>query len=150
MFWKNVQESVLMVFDAVQREQWRKMVEAPIDVDFREGYPFDGKDVDLPASTPPPFVLHSPWRGTIVVMQTREDHGGSGFGHKAFVNAKQSYSWAGKNMSGTARRAMPGALGISASPRRDRGATRRRIHQPATVPCHGAEHPRNRSWRLRR
>ena len=33
------------------------------------------------------------WRGAIAVMQHRGDHVGSGFGHKAFVNTKQGYSW---------------------------------------------------------
>jgi serine/threonine protein kinase/ketosteroid isomerase-like protein len=100
-FWRAVQDGILMVFEAGQREQWRTMVDAPIDVDFREGYPFDGKEVDLPPTTTPPIELHSPWRGTIVVMLTREDHGGSGFGHKAFINAKQCYSWRGKEIPRT-------------------------------------------------
>ncbi len=98
-FWADVQDRVLMVFEAGQRQQWREMASTPIIVDYREGYPFDGKNVDLP---PRPAFEFPDWRGAIAVMQTGKDHTGSGFGHKVHFDDKQYYSWRGKEIAPTA------------------------------------------------
>jgi hypothetical protein len=100
-FWADAQHRILMVLNADQQRQWLEMVGPPVAVDFREGYPFDGKNVDLPATTSPPFELNNTWRGSIVVMQSGSDHAGSGFGHKAWVDDKQYYSWRGKEIPPT-------------------------------------------------
>jgi serine/threonine protein kinase len=100
-FWANAQDRILSIFDNDQRRQWLALVGPPLTVDFREGYPFDGKNVNLPANPAPPFELKSTWRGSIAVLQTDKDHAGSGFGHKALVNDKQYYSWCGKEIPPT-------------------------------------------------
>jgi serine/threonine protein kinase len=97
-FWASVQNRVLAVLDADQRQLWREMAGAPITVEFREGYPFDGKNVDLPPGSRFQFP---DWRGGIAVMQAGKDHAGSGFGHKSFVDDKQYYSWKGKEIART-------------------------------------------------
>jgi serine/threonine protein kinase len=97
-FWADAQARILTVFDAGQRRKWRDMSGTPITVDFREGYPFDGKNVDLPPRPNRPFDFHETWRGAIAVMQSGDDHAGSGFGHKVFVDDKQYYSWRGKEI----------------------------------------------------
>jgi hypothetical protein len=95
-----VQEQVLAVLEDDQSRQWQEMAGAPIAVEFREGYPFDGKNVD--ASRPfGGFEFPHPARGLIAV-QTNDDRAGSGFGHKVFVDDKQYYSWAGKEIAPTA------------------------------------------------
>jgi serine/threonine protein kinase len=98
-FWADVQDRTLTVLDADQRRQWRNMTGKPVTVDYREGYPFDGKNVDLPPR--PPFEFPE-WRNPIAVMQTGKDHAGSGFGHKQFVDDKQYYCWRGKEIAPTA------------------------------------------------
>jgi serine/threonine protein kinase len=100
-FWANAQERVLAVFDARQRARWMEMIGMPIVVDYREGYPFDGKNVDRTANAR--FFPFANWYYTpIVVLQMNRGHGGSGFGHKAFVDDKQYYAWRGKEIAPTA------------------------------------------------
>jgi hypothetical protein len=97
-FWADVQGRILTVLDKEQRQRWRAMTGPPIAVDYREGYPFDGKNVDLPPHTPFEFDR----RGAIAVMQMNRDHTGSGFGHKTFFDDRQYYSWRGKEIPPTA------------------------------------------------
>jgi eukaryotic-like serine/threonine-protein kinase len=99
-FWADVDNRILMVLDNEQQQEWRKMAGASVAVDFREGYPFDGRNID--AQRPrPAFEFFDPARAPIAV-QSGDDRAGSGFGHKVFVNDKQYYSWRGKEIEKTA------------------------------------------------
>jgi eukaryotic-like serine/threonine-protein kinase len=98
-FWADVQDRVLTVFETEQRNQWRELAGRLITIDYREGYPFDGKNVDLPPR--PPFEFPD-WRGAIAVMHSGKDYAGSGFGHKVRFDDKQYYCWRGKEISATA------------------------------------------------
>ena len=100
-FWIGVQERILGIFEPGQCEQWRQMAGAPLKVDLREGYPFDGRDVNVPK--PGPFFDSlNAWRGEIAVMKFHQDFPGSGFGHKIRFDDKQYYSWRGKEIAPTA------------------------------------------------
>ncbi|MFO0966682.1 MAG: serine/threonine-protein kinase [Gemmataceae bacterium] len=100
-FWFEVQDHIVSVLDPAQREQWRRMIGAPLAVDLREGYPFDGRDVKAP--TPGPvFGFPHGFPGRISVLQAGRDYIGSGFGHKTYTDDKQYYSWRGKEIPRTA------------------------------------------------
>lgn len=97
-FWSGVQARIHMVLETEQRQKWRELAGNPIAIDYREGYPFDGRNVDMSTKTPFGFLE---WRGAISVMHTGKDHAGSGFGHKQFVDDKQYYCWRGKEIAPT-------------------------------------------------
>src|SRR5262249_4433427 len=78
-FWKDVQERVVAVLEPSQRESWRQMSGTPVEIELREGYPFDGKNVALK-------LAGSPALASVSVMHGPGDHGGSGFGHKIFFH----------------------------------------------------------------
>jgi eukaryotic-like serine/threonine-protein kinase len=99
-FWTSSQERILQILEPGQRQQWSQMIGRPIAVDFREGYPFDGKNVDVQPRQPP-FEFPE-WRGAISVLFWGKDHTGSGFGHKVCVDDKQYYAWKGKEIAPTA------------------------------------------------
>jgi len=97
-FWGDVDGRILMVLDDEQRRKWRELAGALIAVDFREGYPFEGRNVDV-QRLGRAFEFHA--RGVIAV-QSGDDRAGSGFGHKVFVDDKQYYTWRGKEIAPTA------------------------------------------------
>jgi hypothetical protein len=73
-FWTGVRDDILAVLDLNQREKWGQLTGPPVVVDLREGFPFDGRDLKVPAPSP---VFAHPHMGRIVVMQDGKDHAGS-------------------------------------------------------------------------
>ena len=99
-FWTGVQNRILATFSLEQREKWAAMSGTPIAVDLREGYPFDGKNVNLP----PGGALYgqSEITGAISVLhKDRDDFAGSGFGHKVHFDDRQYFAWRGKEIPPT-------------------------------------------------
>ncbi len=77
------------------------MIGAPIFVELREGYPFDGINVQVPRPGPS-FAAHNLMAGAISVLHVdRDDFTGSGFGHKVLVDDRQYYTWQGKEIPRT-------------------------------------------------
>jgi eukaryotic-like serine/threonine-protein kinase len=100
-FWTDVQDRITMVLEPVQREKWLQMAGPPITVDLREGYPWDGRNVNVPKPGPC-FAFPNTSAGAIAVMQGHPDFTGSGFGHKVRFDDKQYYCWRGKEIPPTA------------------------------------------------
>jgi serine/threonine protein kinase len=102
-FWTAAQKRVLAVLDASQLVTWRELSGPAIDVDLREGYPGDGRNLDLPR--PGPSFAFPDLRGSRIVIAHLPgvgDFAGSGFGHKRYADDRQAYAWKGKEIPPTA------------------------------------------------
>jgi serine/threonine protein kinase len=102
-FWADVQRKITAVLRPGQREKWQMMTGPALVVELREGYPFDGQNVDVPKPGPS-FGFPSLRESTVSVSMVRGvgEFTGSGFGHKRFVDDRQYYCWRGKEIPPTA------------------------------------------------
>jgi hypothetical protein len=72
-----------------------------IVVELREGYPFYGKNVNVPRPGPS-FAPPNSQGYSIIVSHAHREYPGSGFGHKRPVDDGQHYSWQGREIPPTA------------------------------------------------
>ena len=132
-FWSDVQDRVLGTLGLEQREKWREMSGAPIAVEFREGYPFDGKNVNLPP--PGPFFGGSDVTGAIVIYRKGwDDFAGSGFGHKVHIDDHQYFAWRGKEIPRTKFEIAVSAGPLNGEERRDLQAKEGPTPEPKSGP----------------
>jgi serine/threonine protein kinase len=101
-FWAKVQQQIVAVLEPSQREKWQMMTGPPLLVQLREGYAFDGQNVEVPRPGPS-FAFPSVRHQAISVSVSRRsgEFIGSGFGHKRFVDDMQYYCWQGKEIPPT-------------------------------------------------